>query len=170
MSPGPVYFYRKPCEKRSGKSQGSMTPFYHFKDAGHIQTQYRDAYIATEEDDLDLTYFLVYTIRCIRKAREKLIEHLHNERERTSRADRLIAALPNLTKRQGQILRYVLEYKEEEFGIREIAERFSIAYQTARTDLMHLEDSQYLWMKKKGKAQYYIVDEGWLASVRESMM
>ena len=61
----------------------------------------------------------------------------------------------------------MLEYKEEEFGIREIAERFSIAYQTARTDLMHLEDSQYLWMRKKGKAQYYIVDEGWMASVRE---
>lgn len=132
--------------------------------------RYRDAYIATEEDDLDLTYFLVYHIRCIRKAREKLAEHLYNERERTSKADRLIAALPNLTKRQGQILRYMLEYKDEEFGIREISERFSVAYQTARTDLMHLEACKYLWMRKKGKGQYYIVDEGWLNSIQGSLV
>ena len=126
---------------------------------------YRDAYLATEGDDMDLTYFLVYNISCIRKAREKLAEYLHSERERTGKADRLITSLPDLTRRQGQILRYMLEYKDEEFGIREIADRFSVAYQTARTDLMHLEACKYLWMRKRGKAQYYIVDEEWVASV-----
>jgi Fic family protein len=131
-------------------------------------TQYRNAYTATEKDAMDLTYFIGYNIHCIQKAREKLAEHLHNERERISKADRLTAALPDLTKRQGQILRYMLEYKDEEFGIREIAERFSIVYQTARTDLMHLEDCKYLRMRKKGKAQYYIVDKEWLASVQGS--
>ena len=128
--------------------------------------QYRDAYLATEGDDMDLTYFLVYNISCIRKAREMLAEYLHSERERTGKADRLITSLPDLTRRQGQILRYMLEYKDEEFGIREIADRFSVAYQTARTDLMHLEACKYLWMRKRGKAQYYIVDEEWVASVQ----
>ena len=76
---------------------------------------------------------------------------MYNEYERTSKADLLIEALQNLTKRYGQILRYILEYKDEEFGIREISELFSFAYQTARTDLMHLEACKYLWMRKKGK-------------------
>ncbi len=120
--------------------------------------QYRNAYTATEEDAMDLTYFIRYTIHCIQKAREKLTEHLHNERERISKADRLIDALPDLTKRQGQILRYMLKYKDEEFGIREIADRFSVAYQTARTDLMHLDARGYVRMKKRGKAQYYRVN------------
>ena len=97
---------------------------------------------------------------------QMLAEYLHSERERTGKADRLITSLPDLTRRQGQILRYMLEYKDEEFGIREIADRFSVAYQTARTDLMHLEACKYLWMRKRGKAQYYIVDEEWVASVQ----
>ncbi|MCQ2357117.1 MAG: DeoR family transcriptional regulator, partial [Methanocorpusculum sp.] len=59
---------------------------------------------------------------------------------------------------QGQILRYMLEYPDEEFSIREITDRFSVAYQTARTDLMHLDARRYVRMKKRGKAQYYRVN------------
>ncbi|MDD4133455.1 MAG: Fic family protein, partial [Methanocorpusculum sp.] len=32
--------------------------------------KYRDAYLATEDDDLDLTYFILYNLECIKKARK----------------------------------------------------------------------------------------------------
>jgi len=76
--------------------------------------------------------------------------------------ERLISALPNVTKRQADILSYMFEYKTEESGIKEIADRFSVTYQTARTDLMHLTDSRYLGMRKKGKAFFYYVRDGFL--------
>ncbi|HKM42174.1 MAG TPA: Fic family protein [Methanocorpusculum sp.] len=124
--------------------------------------KYRDAYLATEKDELDLTYFILYNIRCIRKARKALIDHLKLENSRKSTAEKTISALPDVTKRQAAILSYMFEYKTEEFGIREIADRFSVTYQTARTDLMHLADSGYLGVRKKGKAFFYQVRDDWL--------
>lgn len=127
--------------------------------------QYRDAYLATEEDELDLTYFIRYNIRCINKARKALIDHLKQENIRKSNADKAISKLPNVSKRQASILSYMVEYKAEEFGIQEIADRFSVTYQTARTDLMHLADSRYLCMMKRGKAFFYRVSSDWLQNI-----
>ena len=124
--------------------------------------KYRDAYLATEEDDLDLTYFILYNIRCIRKAREALISHLKRESSRKSNAEKAISVLPDVSRRQAAVLTYMIEYKTEEFGIKEIADRFSVTYQTARTDLMHLADSGYLGVRKKGKAFFYQVRDDWL--------
>ena len=124
--------------------------------------KYRDAYLATEKDDLDLTYFILYNIRCIRKARKALIDHLKLENSRKKTTEQTISALPDVTKRQAAILSYMFEYKTEEFGIKEIADRFSVTYQTARTDLMHLTDSGYLGMRKKGKAFFYYVRDDFL--------
>ncbi len=50
--------------------------------------KYRDAHLATEKDDLDLTYFILYNIRCIRKARKALIDHVKLENIRESTAEK----------------------------------------------------------------------------------
>ncbi len=121
--------------------------------------KYLDAYLATEEDGLDLTYFILYNIECIKKARKALIEHFHREMDRSTAVSRMNKELSDVTPRQIRILSYMAEHPEEDFGITEIAERFSIAYQTARTDLIDLEARKYLWMKKSGKAFLYSIDE-----------
>ena len=121
--------------------------------------KYRDAYLATEEEDLDLTYFILYNIECIKKARKALTEHLKREMDRSTAVSRMIKELNDVNPRQVRIISYMAEHPGEQFGINEIAERFSIAYQTARTDLMDLEARKYLWMKKKGKAFLYSIDE-----------
>ncbi len=121
--------------------------------------KYRDAYLSTEEDDMDMTYFILYNIECIKKARKALTEHLGREMDRSTAVSRMIKELNDVTPRQVRIISYMAEHPEEQFGITEIAERFSIAYQTARTDLIDLEARKYLWMKKKGKAFLYSIDE-----------
>jgi Fic family protein len=121
--------------------------------------KYRDAYLATEEEDLDLTYFILYNIECIKKARKALTEHLGREMDRATAVSRMIRELNDVNPRQVRIISYMAEHPEELFGITEVAERFSIAYQTARTDLMDLEARKYLWMKKKRKAYLYSIDE-----------
>ena len=124
--------------------------------------RYRDAYVATEEDELDLTYFVQYNVECIRKARLALVEHIAAEKQRRRDAAMKISQLSDLNnKRQGSILQYMIEHKDEEFGIQEVADWFDVTYQTARTDLMHLEALGYLWVKKKGRAFYYSVDSEW---------
>lgn len=121
--------------------------------------KYRDAYLATEDDDLDLTYFILYNLECIKKARKTLTEHLRREMDRSTAVSRMIKELNDVNPRQVRIISYMAEHPEELFGISEIAERFSIAYQTARTDLMDLEARKYLWMNKRGKAFFYSIDE-----------
>ena len=124
--------------------------------------KYRDAYVATENDDLDLTYFILYNLSCVDKARKALHEHIENLKNQKSASAAKVAELSDLKNiRQGNILTYMLEYKGEEFGIDEIAKRFGVTYQTARTDLMHLNALGYLWMRKRGKAQYYSVNSEW---------
>lgn len=124
--------------------------------------KYRDAYLATEKDDLDLTYFILYNLSCVDKARKALHEHIENLKSQKSASAAKVAELSDLKNiRQGNILTYMLEYKGEEFGIDEIAKRFGVTYQTARTDLMHLNALGYLWMRKRGKAQYYSVNSEW---------
>jgi len=66
------------------------------------------------------------------------------------------------TSTPSHLLTYMVEYTTDEFSIREIADRFSVMYQTARTDLMHLADSGYLGVRKKGKAFFYQVRDDWL--------
>lgn len=121
--------------------------------------QYRDAYLATENDDMDLTYFIIYHIECIRKARKALTEHLRQETDRSMSVGKMIVELDGTNPRQVRILTYMAEYPAELFRISEIAERFSIAYQTARTDLMELEARKYLWVKKRGRAFFYSIDD-----------
>ena len=128
--------------------------------------KYRDAYLATENDELDLTYFIQYNVSCIQKARKALTDHIDNEKQRRRDAAKKISQLSDLSnKRQGSILQYMVEYKDEEFGIQEVADWFDVTYQTARTDLMHLEARGYLWVKKKGRAFYYSVDSEWRKSL-----
>ena len=127
--------------------------------------KYRDAYLATEDDDLDLTYFVQYLVRCIRKSRESFFRNLADEQKRRESLLQSIGKLPDISPRQEQILIYALDHQNETISIDEIARRFSVVYQTARTDLMHLYDCGYLCRKKESRAFRYILNPAWYAQV-----
>ena len=122
--------------------------------------KYRDAYVATEEDELDLTYFILHSLSCIRTARKRLFAHLESEEEREDVLRRRIAELADLTRRQKGILSYMVSHAGEVFGISEVPERFGVTYQTARTDLMQMEARGYLRVEKVGRAYSYTVCDG----------
>ena len=123
--------------------------------------KYRDAYIAVEEDDLDLTYFILHSLSCIRKAREVLQKHLEDEKRDNDALYSRIAELSDLTKRQKCILLYMVSHAGEVFGISEVSKRFGVTYQTARTDLMQMEARGYLCVEKVGRSFSYTVCEMW---------
>lgn len=125
-------------------------------------SKYRDAYIETEEDEFDLTYFILYNIRCIRKSRKELIENLEHEDEKKSSIAKVIEQLSDVNNRQKRVLGYMTEHKDELVTIPEISKQFGVAYQTARTDLIHLTDSKYLIMKKRSREFVYSVSSEWM--------
>lgn len=124
--------------------------------------KYRDAYIETEEDEFDLTYFILYNIRCIRKSRKELIQNFESEDEKKSSIAKVVGQLNDVNNRQARIIGYIIEHKDELITIPEISKQFGVAYQTARTDLIHLTDSKYLTMKKRSREFVYSVNPEWM--------
>ena len=121
---------------------------------------YSLAYLHTEYDEMDLTYFILYNIRCIEKARTDLISYIERKQDEQNPAKAMIKNIPDINRRQAEILGEMMEKKDDYFTIREIMETRGIVYETARTDLMTLADLGYIRKEKRGREFVFRFDEG----------
>jgi len=120
---------------------------------------YSLAYLHTEYDGMDLTYFILYNIRCIEKARTDLLSYIERKQAEQSPAKEIIRNIPDINRRQAEILREMMEKKDDFFTIREIMETWGVVYETARTDLLTLADLGYIRKEKKGREFVFRFDE-----------
>lgn len=126
--------------------------------------QYRDAYLYTESDRTlndsgDLTYFIKYNLNCIKKALYEILEYLKRKQYEQSQALKIIAESGNLTLRQVEILKQYLKQPEKPITIKEIMTIYSVAYATARSDLLSLEKLGYVEKRKSGKKLIFVFKE-----------
>lgn len=101
------------------------------------KTQYEKAYIYTEIDDMDVTYFIHYQVKVLTQAFEDLKTYVAKKKKEESKLSTFYA-LPNINERQAQILFWIKENENRHFSVKEIENIFSITNQTARTDLENL--------------------------------
>jgi Fic family protein len=104
---------------------------------------YEKAFLYTEYDDNDLTYFVLYNLRTMKKAFEELKLYLKRKTDENS-SMLLLANIKGINHRQAQILKIVQEKPDTCFSVKEIENRFSISNFTARTDLEGLVENGYL--------------------------
>lgn len=95
---------------------------------------YEKAYLCTENDDNDLTYFIVYNLRTMKKAFEELKLYLKRKTEENDSIS-LLVGIKGINTRQAQILKIVYENPKSCLSVKEIENRFSVSNYTARTDL-----------------------------------
>ncbi len=119
---------------------------------------YALAYLRTEYDDMDLTYFILYNIRCIEEARGDLIAYIEEKQSEQDRTEAIIRNIGEINQRQAGILRRMMEHADRYFTIREIMETYGVAYQTARTDLLHLTEPGCIRKEKRGREFVFIFD------------
>ena len=115
--------------------------------------QYAKAYIYTETDDNDLTYFINYQLRTMRLAFQSLREYIQRKIEEKKKITDFVR-IGNVNDRQGLILKWVYEEPLLMLSVKEIETRLSVSNQTARTDLYGLAELGYLeaiYMNKKTK-------------------
>jgi Fic family protein len=105
--------------------------------------QYAKAYIYTETDDNDLTYFINYQLRTMKLAFESLREYIQRKIEEKKKVTDFIK-MDNINDRQALILKWIYEEPSLVLSVKEIETRLSISNQTARTDLQGLADLHYL--------------------------
>jgi Fic family protein len=128
------------------------------------QGKYTKAYLHTETDENDLTYFIIHQLSVIRKAIDALHIYLDKKVAAISSAremlERSISLKGKLNNRQISFLKHAMENPRTIYTIQEYQGSHRIAYETARKDLMQMSDELKLLIKqKRGKAFVFVSPE-----------
>lgn len=107
------------------------------------KTQYENAYLYTEIDDMDVTYFIHYQVKVLTQAFEDLKEYVALKKKEGNNMMQFHKE-PNTNERQAQILFWIKENPNRNFTVKEIERTFSVTNQTARTDLESLVEKNIL--------------------------
>jgi Fic family protein len=115
---------------------------------------YARAFLYVETDENDLTYFLHHQFDVIMKSIVALHDYLASKTEELQRTERLLRGPLQkvLNHRQVALITHALKNPNHLYDIQSHQTSHGIAYQTARTDLLGLEDLGLLVKFKRGKA------------------
>lgn len=109
------------------------------------------AYRYTEFDELDLTYFLKYTMNCIDDSLNDLLEYIKLKQEEHKETQKILENLKFLNHRQAEILEDMVNNPDKYYTIQEIAQTYHVVYQTARTNLFYLMQKGYIIVSKAAR-------------------
>ena len=132
------------------------------------KNQYALAYLYSEFDELDLTYFIRYNVECMNSALEELIKYLEFMQESQLKAQDIARSRSELTQRQAEILIELIENLNQEYTILQLSEKFAISRETARTDLQFLENGDLITKTRRGKVFYYYVNDDNLKKIDQN--
>lgn len=99
--------------------------------------KYETAFLYTENDENDLSYFIQYNLEAMYKAFEEL--KLYLERKIREQSDLLyFKEIPKINERQAQILKILTEKPKSIFTAKELISLFNVSVKTTRNDLQQL--------------------------------
>ena len=117
--------------------------------------KYERAFLYTETDENDLTYFILYHLDVIRRAVDKLHEYIQRKTERLQVLERDLKGLAGLNHRQRMLISHALRHPYQRYTFRSHQTSHNIVYQTARLDLIDLEDKGLLKSRKVGRTWFF---------------
>lgn len=126
-------------------------------------SQYVRAYLHTETDDNDTTYFVIHQLEVVRRAIKGLYEYLERKVSEQRVTERFLARssrLKNkLNHRQLALLTHALKHPGAVYKIESHQRSHGVVYQTARTDLVGLNELGLLEKERVGKAFVFYAPE-----------
>lgn len=111
------------------------------------KAQYARAFIYTEIDDNDLTYFISYQLKIMKQAYDELREYIQRKNEEKKRLS-LFFGTEGVSHKQSVILEWFLNDQNLILTIKEAENRLGVSNPSARNYLSGLEQSGYLKMIK----------------------
>lgn len=118
----------------------------------HSKAQYAKAYLHTEQDDNDLTYFIIYNLKSIVKALDELKHYIKRKTMEKQNALTLLRHT-NFNERQIILLQELMQDTTLFFTVQQVQNKFGVSNQTARNDLNGLAEQGY--SKNAGPATEY---------------
>lgn len=123
-------------------------------------SKYYRAFLYSETDDSDVTYFVLNQLRVIIKAIEELHDYLAKkadeltETEVLLRNSRIVKA--TLNHRQLALVHHALQHPSYAYTFDSHRVSHNVTYQTARTDLLELDRQKLLVHRKRGRRFIFI--------------
>ena len=117
--------------------------------------KYERAFLYTETDENDLTYFILYHLDVIDKAVKKLHEYILQKTQRLQTLEQDLRGMATLNHRQRMLMGHALRHPNQRYTFKSHQTSHGIVYQTSRLDLMDLENKSLLKSRKIGRTWYF---------------
>ena len=121
--------------------------------------QYAYAYLFSEQDDNDLTYFIDYNLRKINLARNDFREYIRSHSENKSHIDTLSKEYTHLNHRQLALINYFRARPNERTNLTAMVHINGVSKNTAINDLQQMAEEELLTRKRVGKYVFYYPTE-----------
>ena len=119
--------------------------------------QYSMAYIHSEQDSFDLTYFYDFHLRKIIQSMDEFEAYLKNKEKEKRQFENVLDEDVILNERQNRLLRYLMGNKGSSTTVTAHSEINDVSRQTAAKDLHELEVKQLLHSRREGKfTKFYL--------------
>lgn len=117
--------------------------------------KYGRAFLYTETDDNDLTYFILYHLEVIQQAIKKLHEYIERKVQRLQELEQQLRGMVILNHRQRALISHALRHPHYKYTIKSHQVSHNVVYQTARTDLLDLANRGLFSIQKTGKTWHF---------------
>lgn len=118
--------------------------------------QYGMAFLQTETDENDLTYFIIHQAEIIRRALKELHEYVARKSSETRACLNALQKHPELNHRQQALISHALRHPNFSYNIAGHGTRQAITYATSRADLLGLVKMKFLEKRKVGRAFVFV--------------
>ena len=117
---------------------------------------YDNAFLYSENDDNDITYFLLYIAETFQKSILQFMEHFEKKMEEANELKKVTAVLGKFNPRQVVLLKYFLIHSDEYTDVITHQNKHGISRPSAYNDLRFLVQKGYLVETRKGKRLVYM--------------
>ncbi len=121
-------------------------------------SQYARAFLYTETDENDLTYFILHQLDVISDAIKALYLYLDQQSKEINETEKLLFLNQiKLNYRQVSLVKHALKYPQTRYLIEGHRQFHNVTYDTARNDLLNLAKLGLLMKEQLGKAFTFVV-------------
>jgi Fic family protein len=160
--------YDHPFEDGNGRTARALF-YWSMRNAGYWLTEYLSisnilrrgpskymrAYMYTESDERDTTYFILYQLNVIRRAISEFQEYVERKVRDIREFESLIRP-EDFNYRQVAILRNAVRHPEQRYTFDSHARSHHVSWQSARNDLLDLQHRRLLSRRRIGKKYWFM--------------
>ncbi len=116
----------------------------------HAPAKYARAFLHTETDDNDLTYFILHQLGVMETAIGELETYMERKIDQLAKVERLLKH-SDLNHREIALLSHAIRHPDQEYSIKSHQTSHRVAYATARSDLLKLSGLGLLAQQRRGR-------------------